>query len=175
MSQTGFTVTLRTAIVFLRRLGMSNYGIRPARAEDREAVEALLVRTNLPPDGLDEQFGDAYAVAEAEGRIIGAAGVEVYGGAGLLRSVAVDAAWRGRGLGAALTRERLAWAAARGLEEVYLLTNTAEGYFPRLGFVPAERDEVPEAVRGSLQFTAVCPSSAAVMVLRLGKVPCATP
>ncbi|HEX8243382.1 MAG TPA: GNAT family N-acetyltransferase, partial [Longimicrobium sp.] len=103
----------------------------------------------------------------------GAAGMEVYGGAGLLRSVAVDAGWQGRGLGAALTRERLAWAAARGLEEVYLLTDTAAGYFPKLGFAPVDRGQVPEAVRGSLQFTAVCPASAAVMVLRLGAVPVA--
>ncbi|HSU15782.1 arsenic resistance N-acetyltransferase ArsN2 [Longimicrobium sp.] len=154
---------------------MIDYEIRPVRAEDRDAVEALLRRAELPPDGLDEQFGDAYAVAVAEGRIVGAAGVEVYGDAGLLRSVAVDPEWRGRGLGAALTRERLAWAEARGLGDVYLLTNTAADYFPKLGFAPVAREKVPEAVRGSVQFASVCPSSAAVMVLSLGGVPCATP
>jgi N-acetylglutamate synthase-like GNAT family acetyltransferase len=55
------------------------------------------------------------------------------------------------------------------------MTNTAAGYFPKLGFAPVERAEVPEAVRGSLQFASVCPSSAAVMVLRLREAPCATP
>jgi amino-acid N-acetyltransferase len=154
---------------------MIAYTIRPARAEDRDAVEALLHRARLPPDGLDEQFGEPYAVAEADGRIVGAAGVEVYGDAGLLRSVAVDEAWQGRGLGAALTRERLAWAERRGLGEVYLMTNTAAGYFPRLGFAPVARDAVPDAVRESLQFAVVCPSTAAVMVRRVGEVPCATP
>ncbi|HEX8903901.1 MAG TPA: arsenic resistance N-acetyltransferase ArsN2 [Longimicrobiaceae bacterium] len=154
---------------------MNDYTIRPVRAEDRGAVEALLRRAELPPDGLDEQFGEAYAVAESDGRIVGAAGVEVYGGAGLLRSVAVDGEWRGRGLGGALTRERLAWAELRGLDAVYLLTNTAAGYFPKLGFEPVAREKVPEAVRGSLQFSSVCCSSAAVMVLRLEAVPCATP
>jgi amino-acid N-acetyltransferase len=147
---------------------MKETTIRPARPGDRDAVEALLRRAALPPDGLDDHFGEAYAVAEADGRIVGAAGVEVYGGAGLLRSVAVDPAWQGRGMGAALTRERLAWARARGLEEVYLLTTTAAGYFPKLGFTPVDREAVPEAVRGSLQFAGVCPSTAAVMVLRLG-------
>jgi amino-acid N-acetyltransferase len=154
---------------------MTSYHIRPARSEDRDAVQALLRSAALPPDGLDEQFGDAYAVAEAGGRIVGVAGVEVYGDAGLLRSVAVDAGWRGRGVGEALTRERLAWAAARGLDEVYLMTNTAAGYFPRLGFAPVPRDQVPEAVRGSLQFASVCPSTAAVMSIRPVGVPCATP
>jgi len=147
---------------------MTPFHIRPARAADHDEVEALLRRAELPPDGLDEQFGDAYAVAEAEGRIVGAAGMEVHGDAGLLRSVAVDAAWRGRGLGEALTRERLAWAEARGLADVYLLTNTAAGYFPRLGFTSVARERVPEAVRGSLQFSSICPSSAAVMAVRLG-------
>jgi len=153
---------------------VDDFEIRGARAEDRDAVAALLERTALPPDGLDEQFGDAYAVAVADGEIVGAAGVEVYGRAGLLRSVAVDLAWRGRGLGVRLTRERLRWAGARGLDTVYLLTNTAAGYFPRLGFAPVPRAEVPAEVRGSLQFAGVCPSTAAVLALRL-EAPCATP
>jgi amino-acid N-acetyltransferase len=146
---------------------MRDFEIRPASAADRDVVEALLRRTDLPADGLDEQFGDPYAVAVADGTIVGAAGVEVYGGAGLLRSVAVDPAWRGRGVGAALTRERLDWARGRGLDSVYLLTNTAAGYFPKLGFAPVPREQVPEAVRGSLQFASVCPSTANVLMLDL--------
>lgn len=147
---------------------MTDFEIRPASAGDRDEVEGLLRRMGLPPDGLDEQFGDAYAVAVADGRIVGAAGVEVYGRDGLLRSVAVDPAWQGRGLGAALTHERMRWAEARGLDTIYLLTNTAAGYFPKLGFAPVPRDEVPEGVRTSLQFASVCSSTANVMVLKLG-------
>ena len=146
---------------------MSDIEIRPARPEDRDAVAALLEATALPPDGLDEQFGEPYAVAVADGRIVGAAGVEVYGDAGLLRSVAVDPAWRGHGLGRRLTEERLRWAADRGLDAVYLLTTSAAEYFPRLGFAPVAREEVPAAVRGSLQFAGVCPSTAEVLALRL--------
>jgi len=153
---------------------MSDIEIRGARAEDRDAVAALLERTALPPDGLDEQFGDPYAVAVADGEIVGAAGVEVYGSAGLLRSVAVDPGWQGHGLGRRLTEERLRWAAARGLDTVYLLTTTAAAFFPRLGFASVARDEVPAEVRGSLQFASVCPSTAAVLALRL-ETPCATP
>ena len=147
---------------------MSEIEIRPARAEDRDAVAALLEAAALPADGLDEQFGEPYAVAVAEGRIVGAAGVEVYGDAGLLRSVAVDPAWQGHGLGRRLTEERLRWAVGRGLDAVYLLTTSAAEYFPRLGFAPIAREEVPAAVRESLQFAGVCPSTAAVLALRLG-------
>ena len=149
---------------------MSEIEIRTARAGDRDEVVALLERTKLPPDGIDEQFGEAYAVAVAGGRIVGAAGVGVYGDAGLLRSVAVDPGWQGHGLGQRLTAERLRWAAARGLGTVYLMTNTASGFFPRLGFTSVAREEVPESIRGSLQFASVCPSTAAVMALRLADV-----
>jgi amino-acid N-acetyltransferase len=83
--------------------------------------------------------------------------------------VAVDPDARGRGLGERLTRERLAWARARGLDTVCLLTNTAAEYFPRLGFTPVPRDEVPDEIRSSLQFAAVCPSTAAVLALRLDR------
>ncbi|HET7234650.1 MAG TPA: arsenic resistance N-acetyltransferase ArsN2 [Longimicrobium sp.] len=153
---------------------MSDFEIRPASAADQDEVERLLRATKLPPDGLDEQFGETYAVAVADGRIVGAAGVEVYGGAGLLRSVAVDPAWQGRGLGAALTRERLAWAEARGLDSVYLMTNTAADYFPKLGFTPVPRDNVPEGIRDSLQFATVCPSTANVLMLKLHATSAAT-
>lgn len=153
---------------------MAEVEIRGARAEDRDAVAALLERTALPPDGLDEQFGDGYAVAVADGAVVGAAGIEVYGRAGLLRSVAVDPAWQGHGLGLRLTRERLRWSEARGLDAVYLLTTSAAGYFPRFGFMPVPRDAVPAEVRGSLQFASVCPSTAEVLALRL-EAPCATP
>jgi amino-acid N-acetyltransferase len=154
---------------------MTDFEIRPASTVDRDAVGALVRAAGLPPDGLNEQFGEAYAVAVSGGRIVGAAGVEVYGGAGLLRSLVVDGAWRGRGLGAALTTDRLRWAREQGLESVYLLTDTAGGWFARLGFVPVPRGEVPEAVRGSLQFASVCPLTAAVLGLKLSEAACATP
>ena len=144
---------------------MSEIEIRGATDADRDGVEALLRACDLPPDGLDEQFGDAYAVAEEDGRIVGAAGMEVYGQSGLLRSVAVHPELRERGVAERLVRERLAWAERRGLRGIYLLTTSAAAWFPRLGFVPVERDAVPAEVRASLQFAAICPSTATVMAL----------
>ena len=44
-----------------------------------------------------------------------------------------------------------------------LLTTTAEGWFPRLGFVRVDRARVPAAVQLSVEFTAACPASAVVM------------
>lgn len=141
--------------------------LRSATHTDLDAVAALLRGANLPTDGLQEQFGDGYAIAECDGVAVGAEGIEVYEGAGLLRSAVVDPAWRGRGVGDALTRDRLAWASMRGLHEVWLLTTTAADYFPRFGFSRASRDEAPAAMQRSREFAEACPASAVAMRLPL--------
>jgi amino-acid N-acetyltransferase len=137
--------------------------IRAASLEDLEAVRSLVAEAALPQEGLEDQFGSGYGVAVESGRLVGAAGVERYGGYGLLRSVVTAVNRRGRGIGEALVRDRLAWAEQAGLEAVYLLTTTAAGYFPKLGFVPVERSAVPAEIRASGEFSSVCPSSAVVM------------
>jgi N-acetylglutamate synthase-like GNAT family acetyltransferase len=55
--------------------------VRRATASDLETIEALLRAAQLPPDGIADQFPDGYSVAEADGRIVGAAGIERYGDA----------------------------------------------------------------------------------------------
>jgi len=138
--------------------------VRPAACGDLEAVRALLRAASLPDDGLEEQFPGGYAVAEGEGgALVGAAGVEVYAGDGLLRSVAVAAALRGTGLGKALAADRKDWARRERLRSLYLLTSTAADFFARLGFSRIARDDVPAPVRASREFVSVCPVSATVM------------
>jgi amino-acid N-acetyltransferase len=141
--------------------------IRPAGLDDLAAVRALLTAARLPVDGLDEQFGAGYAVAECEGSVVAAEGIETYGDVGLLRSAVVDDRWRGRGIGDALTRDRLGWARALGLREIYLLTTTAAGYFPRHGFAKVSRESAPAAVQRSREFAEACPDTAVAMRLVL--------
>jgi len=145
----------------------SRTAIRPAGSADLDGVRALLAAAQLPVEGLEDQFGPPYAVAERAGRLVGAAGVEAYGTAGLLRSVVVAAAERGTGLGRALAADRWAWARAQRLEEVYLLTTTAADFFARLGFERVERTDVPAPLLGSREFATICPATATVMRLRL--------
>lgn len=113
--------------------------IEPAVANDLDDVRALLSRCELPTEGLTEQFPGGYVVARRGGAIVGAAGLEVHGTAGVLRSVAVDPRERGTGLGVRLTQDRLAAAGALALEAVYLLTTTAAAFYPRFGFAPFPR------------------------------------
>ncbi len=98
----------------------------------------LLTRCGLPQDGLAAHVADALVAVQA-GRVVGSAALEHYGDAALLRSVAVDPAWRGQGLGDRLVAAALAHARTRGVADVYLLTETAADYFARRGFAPVAR------------------------------------
>lgn len=140
--------------------------IRRATAADERAVLALLAASSLPGDGVADHLDD-FLVAEADGAVVGVAGLERYGDAALLRSVAVSAGARGAGLGGLLTKRVLESAAVAGVRAVYLLTTTAEDYFPRHGFRRIDRASVPAPVRGSVEFREACPSTATVMVLDL--------
>ena len=140
--------------------------VGPAQTADFPAVLDLLRRSNLPTDGL-EQHLQTMLTARWDGRIVGCAAIERYGTAGLLRSVAVAAERRGEGLGQTLTRAALDLARGQRLKTVYLLTETAAEFFPKFGFRPVARDAVDPAVRQSIEFTELCPSTAIAMKLDL--------
>ncbi len=136
--------------------------LRGARTTDLPAIEQLLVSSELPLAGVAESL-PAFVVAEADGAIVGIAGLEVCQDNALLRSVAVTPEWRSRGLGRALVSRVIANADARGLRALYLLTTTAETYFPSFGFQQVARDEVPPDVRRTEEFQKTCPETAVVM------------
>jgi amino-acid N-acetyltransferase len=136
--------------------------IERATAADAGAVLALLTENGLPVAGLLEHLATTI-VARQDGRVAGCAALEVYPDGALLRSVAIAPALHRHGLGQALTAAALQLAKALGLPAVYLLTTTAEGFFPKFGFERIERQAVPASVRTSIEFTSACPSSATVM------------
>jgi amino-acid N-acetyltransferase len=141
---------------------MSGVSVEPASPHDLAAMEALLTANQLPTAGLKDSLGTAL-VARVGSRTIGSVALEVYSSGVLLRSVAVDSAWRGRGIGHQLTSAGLDLARRLGAEAAYLLTTTAGDVFPRFGFAPIERAEVPDDVKESIEFKSACPSSALVM------------
>jgi len=144
----------------------SDVEIGPATDGDYAAVVALLERSRLPDSGLADHR-DSLLVVRAGGRVVWCAALELYGEQALLRSVAVDDAMRGRGLGERLTHAALERARREGVRAVYLLTETAEGFFPRFGFEVVDRASVRGDVTRSVEFTTACPSTATVMALDL--------
>ena len=108
-----------------------------------------------------------FLVAERAGEVVGAIGLEPYGGAALLRSAVVAPSVRGTGVGERLVRSLLDEAKRHRMNEVVLLTTTAESWFPRFGFNKVSREAVPDAVKQSVEFTSACPASATVMTLAI--------
>jgi len=139
-------------------------GLRPGTADDFPAIASLLLVSGLPLDGLSADRPFAVVAVSAD-RLIGCADVERYGSSALLRSVAVDPTVRGSGIGRRLVEAALSNPA--DLTQVYLLTETAGGFFGRLGFRRTSRSRVPPAVRASVEFTTACPASAIAMTRRL--------
>lgn len=139
-----------------------SHRIGPAAPGELAEIQALLGVHGLPAEGIDA-LGETTLVCRSRGRIIGCAALEIAGQVALLRSVAVDPGWQGRGLGADLVEKIEGLARARGVRTLYLLTTSAEGYFPRLGFTRCTRDDVPASLRQSVEFTSLCPAGATVM------------
>lgn len=136
--------------------------LRAATTADLAKIEALLTASGLPLDGVREALPN-FIVAEHEDDLVGVAGLEVCCDNALLRSVAVADGWRSHGVGRALVTRLIADAESRGIRALYLLTTTAEQYFPSFGFRKLSRDQVPEDVRATIEFQSACPDSATVM------------
>jgi amino-acid N-acetyltransferase len=140
--------------------------IREATSRDLDAVESLLSANDLPLDGVKENFS-SFVVADNNGEIAGAIGLEKFGPVALLRSAVVSPEHRGSGIGRQLVEQVLNRASDEGIEQLFLLTTTAEKYFPRFGFSSTTRSAVPAAVKASAEFQGACPDTAVVMTRRV--------
>ena len=139
-----------------------------AAATDIPAVETLLSAAGLPLDGAAAAIAAGGVVARDGDDVVGAAAVERFGTTGLLRSVVIAPEHRGTGLGRRVVEAAEQVARAEGIGELYLLTETAIDWFPRLGYVPVPREEAAAAVGESIEFTTVCATTGVPMRRVLG-------
>lgn len=136
--------------------------VERATPSDAPAVERLLASAGLPVEGAAEALARG-VVAREEEVVVGAAAVERYGTSGLLRSVVVAPGQRGAGLGRQLVSAAEALARADGIADLYLITETAMEWFPRLGYVVVPREEARAAVGESVEFTMACATTGVPM------------
>jgi amino-acid N-acetyltransferase len=136
--------------------------LRRASAQDLDKVSELLNDARLPLEGVSDCI-DEFIVAESDGSLIGSVAIERYGEYALLRSAAVSPGYRGKGIGRKLVDAIIARAESQRVKAIYLLTTTAESYFPEFGFTTVDRSWVPAELTASREFQDACPSSATVM------------
>lgn len=149
---------------------MSDHGlsVEPATEVDAglSAVRALLEDSGLPAADLRDDPG-SFFIAVADGERVAAGGLELYGSAGLLRSLVVAPGQRGQGYGTALCSalELRAWDA--GVTDLSLLTTTARPFFARRGYEVIDRADAPASIRDTEPFASLCPDSATCMTRSL--------
>lgn len=148
---------------------MTQTVIRRATGSDLSLILHMLSAESLPREGVEEHL-HTFLVADREGIVIGAMGLEVYGATALLRSAVVTPAEKGKGIGNQLFNALTQLARSLGVTRLLLLTNTAEEYFYRKGFVRIDQKSVTGPVTASVEFSGACPSHAACMELNLASM-----
>jgi N-acetylglutamate synthase-like GNAT family acetyltransferase len=140
----------------------------PLAAWERDGVKAALVRAGLPADDIGNERVLVWRFETGQAIPVGFGGLEIFGSDALLRSLVTLPPLRQVGMGAAMVAVLETEARALKCRAIYLLTASDPRFFSRLGYAACARGDVPEAVRSSRQFAALCPPSAVAMVKRIG-------
>jgi N-acetylglutamate synthase-like GNAT family acetyltransferase len=139
----------------------------PLKLGERGALSKALVKARLPVDDLEAPGPLFWRFETADCIPVGFGGLEIHGEDALLRSLLILPPLRSRGIGAAVVAQLENEAALHGCRAVWLLTEAASGFFDRLGYAKCDRAMVPQKIRETPQFAALCPASADVLVKRL--------
>ena len=132
---------------------------QPAEPHVRRLLgDAQLPTADLTPAHLRHFFGCGPEQAPK-----GVVGIELYGDDALLRSCAVAETTRGQGCGRARVAAAERHAREQGVRRMFLLTTTAAAFFANLGYRPVSREDAPEHIRATPEFSSLCPSSASFM------------
>jgi amino-acid N-acetyltransferase len=149
---------------------VTDFAIRRGEPSDLGAVLALLRSAKLPTDDLTSAPGLQTWVLEVESRLAGAIALEGAGsGARLLRSLVVIPSHQRRGLGHSLVARVESDARAEGVQQLVLLTESAQEFFRQLGYQVIQRSAAPQPLQQSAEFLSLCPVSAVCMAKTLGR------
>jgi amino-acid N-acetyltransferase len=136
--------------------------IHALRPGDLPLVRSLLEASDLPTDDIEDPSISLFCAFDGDA-LAGVVGLQSCDGVGLLRSLAVATTHRDRGVARLLCEHVFEEARTRDMGSLWLLTTTARDYFTRHAFEVVPREEAPDAIRGTAQFSSLCPSSAHVM------------
>lgn len=151
---------------YLRSTPQTIMQIFPCPSESRSKqllTECRLVTQDLQSSHFENFLGWGSAATDPQGIV----GLEFFENVALLRSLAVTREARGLGGGKSLVQEAENVARRKGAHKIFLLTVTAQRFFAALGYTSIERTAAPEPIKGTTEFSTLCPSSAVLMVKEL--------
>lgn len=129
-------------------------------------IKDILKELELPFTDIDN-FIDNFLIAKADNEIVGNIGIEVYNSLAVLRSLGVKKKYQGLGIGHQLFISLKKSAYRLNISEIYLLTETAENFFAKYGFIRHHRNKVPQIIKQTNEFKTLCPATAVCMILRM--------
>lgn len=153
----------------------SPHTLRAPRLDEFPDLLALLDDCALPIADLGAKHLPHFLICRDDGRLIATAALELCRDAVLLRSLAVAADYRQRGLAGQLLAALEERALANGHRQIFLLTTSAQDFFAARSFQPLPRANVPAEVAETAQFRSLCPASAVCMVKELDGALAAAP
>jgi amino-acid N-acetyltransferase len=143
------------------------HSIRRGESSDLPLVLKLLTVAGLPTADLTQANNVRMWILVAGQSPRGVIALQRFGSDGLLRSLAIAPEYRQRGFGRVLVARLEHESVADGIAQLVLLTETAEVFFQKLGYLSIDRSSVSEELKKSSEFHALCPASAVCMQKRL--------
>jgi N-acetylglutamate synthase-like GNAT family acetyltransferase len=143
--------------------------VRRGNAGDLDQITDLLKAAGLPTEDLRSIAQLDIWALDLNGALVGAIALERYGAEGLVRSLVVAPNYRSQGLARLLVAKLEEDSRADGVELLGLLTQTAESFFRRCGYVNTDRGEVSTALKKSAEFRTLCPASARCLTKSLNQ------
>lgn len=141
--------------------------IERAKPEFEAQIKQLLAACDLPIEDIRSSLLRHFWVAGEIKSLSGVVGLEIVGKDALLRSLAVAAHARGKGLGKQLTAKAEQHAQNSQVDSLYLLTLTAAEFFKKLGYQVVKREDAPATLQNTTEFQSICPASATCMTKSL--------
>jgi amino-acid N-acetyltransferase len=135
-----------------------------ASPADEPRIRQLLSSCGLPHEDITPEHLQHFLVLKEKRQMIGVIGLEVLRPFALLRSLAIDPLFRNRGLGSQLTQQAEKYADSLNIQNLYLLTTTAEGFFAKRGYEKVPREAIPNEIENTAEFSSLCPVTAVCMV-----------
>jgi len=133
--------------------------------EHLSSIRHLLSSSQLPVSDIEEGKIDFIVASNESDEVIGCIGLERFEADALLRSFAVEQTWRNKKIGHQLFNRLLTMSRQQGVNDLHLLTTTAEKFFTSVGFSSLSRSEAPVSIKATAEFTSLCPSTSTYMVM----------
>jgi len=157
----------RSALGLLSVKASAAPSIRRSQALDLVAVRQLLSEAHLPTEDLASAPGLHCWVLAAGDEVLGVVGLQCTDGGALVRSLAVAPGYRGQGWGRQLLATLERDARGLGIQQLVLLTETAQAFFAAQGYAVVDRTHVPKELQQTAEFRSLCPASAICMTKSL--------